>query len=137
MESDKISQCRFCGIHTELMIDEKDHGCGGYFASCRCCGTKGPLVSSRLKAIEAWQEMMAPRALDPIMAFDKDGNVRMLESERSYRDRVDMMAAALISGIHTIMAEKDIAAWAIKQVDAIDKALAEREVPQVSKGDNT
>ena len=53
------------------------------------------------------------------------------------RDRVDRMAAALISGIHTIMAEKDIAAWAIKQVDAIDKALAEREVPQVSKGDNT
>ena len=53
------------------------------------------------------------------------------ENGTSYRDRVDMMAAALISGIHTIMAEKDIAAWAIKQVDAIDKALAEREARDV------
>ena len=133
MESDKISQCRFCGIHTELMIDEKDHGCGGYFASCRCCGTKGPLVSSRLKAIEAWQEMMAPRALDPIMAFDKDGNVRMLESERSYRDRVDRMAAAIIAceipkGGY---GQSLIARQAIEYVDAIDAALKEREARDV------
>ena len=132
MESDKISQCRFCGIHTELMIDEKDHGCGGYFASCRCCGTKGPLVSSRLKAIEAWQEMMAPRALDPIMAFDKDGNVRMLESERSYRDRVDRMVAAYVMSSWTLDWQADmIVMHAMGMIDAIDKALAEREARDV------
>jgi hypothetical protein len=129
MESDEIRKCRFCGIHTKF--DVKDFCDGRFMAECKTCGTRTPIFYGVFGAIEAWQEMMAPRAHDPIMTFDKDGNGRMLEQERSYRDRVDMMAAALISGIHTIMAEKDISAWAIKQVDAIDKALAEREAQDV------
>lgn len=49
-----------------------------------------------------------------------------------YRDRVDRMAAAIVSGLYAnptkgAIIESRIAAWAIEQIDAIDKALAERE----------
>lgn len=132
MESAEIMKCRFCGIHTEF--EAQRAGYDSYRAICKTCGTRGPLVGSAGGAIEAWQEMMAPRAHDPICTFDKDGNIRMLEPEKSYRDRVDRMAAAIVVGIYsnpTIIESgvgfDQVATRAIEQVDAIDKALAEQE----------
>jgi hypothetical protein len=54
-------------------------------------------------------------------------------ADTSYRDRVDMIAAAYILGLHAnprLCSHVDginVAAWAINQIDAIDKAIAERE----------
>jgi hypothetical protein len=136
MESDEIRKCRFCGIHTKF--DVKDFCDGRFMAECKTCGTRTPIFYGVFGAIEAWQEMMVPRAHDPIITFDKDGNVRMLESDMSYRDRVDRMAAAIVSGIYsnpTIIESgvgfDQVATSAIEQVDAIDKALAEREAQDV------
>ena len=122
MESDEIRQCRFCGIHTEF--EAQRTGYDLYRAICKTCGTRGPLVNSAGGAIECWQEMMAPQVQATLETVDT-----------SYRDRVGRMVGYYISAmiLHRSLPgtdEKYIAEWAIRQVDAIDKALAEREVKQ-------
>ena len=130
MESDEIRKCRFCGIHTKF--DVKDFCDGRFMAECKTCGTRTPIFYGVFGALEAWQEMMAPRAHDPIMAFDKDGNIRMLEQERPYRDRVDRVVAAFVMSSWTSDWQADkIVKYAMVVIDAIDKALAEREARDV------
>lgn len=109
---DNLKPCKGCGS-TDL---ETKRGPFGYYVICRGCHTVGPTRMIIHDAEKEWNKEMAI----PI-------NINT-----SYRDRVDRMVGYYISVMMSNrrlpgIDEKYIAAWAIKQIDAIDKALAERD----------
>lgn len=108
---DNLKPCKGCGS-TDL---ETKRGPFGYYVICRGCDTIGPTRIIIHDAEKEWnKEMAIPVAI----------------KDTSYQDRVDRMAAAIIAyrarGGAVGLDEMSIARVAISQINAIDKAIAER-----------
>lgn len=122
MKEHEIKNCRFCGdkgaVHF-LYYDE----CGKRFYKMECmvCGLAGPYMKTKDEAVKMWNEMMGEQ---PSCHHENDTD---------YRDRVDRMVAAAYSGywantrISVMFDKENVVRTSIGIIDAIDKAIAERE----------
>ena len=52
---DKFKKCLFCNTKTYLYLANRQYsGWTYYWIQCSCCGSRGPLATSKKEAIEAW-----------------------------------------------------------------------------------
>ena len=118
----EIANCRWCkAAHQDCFLSQDNTGM--YYVRSRCAHTlHGPSCATKEEAISMWNEMVGSSV-----------PVTLETASTDYRDRVDRIVAAIIAceipkggyGPHLI------ARQAIEYIDAIDKAIAEREARDV------
>ena len=106
-----FGECPFCGSTKTRTVRSEN----GWHVYCESCHAVGPSHKESSGARKAWSV-----------------DITQIGPDTDYRDRVDRMAAAILSGQwanHAVrtMQPDEVAEEAAMQIDAIDEMLKDRE----------